>query len=340
MSSASDCEGEAVGSFVRDEVQVQRSSDDDALAPQQIGRFKRKRSKHDHPWQLNHEWTEGEHANKHGRRQCTLCRVWYSGKTNASGWKAHFRSKHGISGSGTASSGQGKVLVRSTLGEIVFPDGVQRKFENAIVDDVVGGGISLRAAGGQRFEQLVVLLTNGYEPPPTRTNWRRIVELFHISEPLQSSFLRQLDVAISLMLDGWFNRNLKGFYVVTVHWVDVSSMAIKSLLLTIIDVACGTGVGRRVGTALFEHLKGMGRDVLTRLLNVVNNNGGDVTAAVKQLFQLVNGAVGYEQMLPSNHVRCSDHSVQLGGTKVLTLVQKTNEQLRQVLVSIRRSKVM
>jgi hypothetical protein len=100
-------------------------------------------------------------------------------------------------------------------------------------------------------------------------------------------------------------------------------MAMKSLLLTIIDVACGTGVGRRVGTALFGHLKGMGREVLTRLLNVVSDNGEDATAAVKQLFQLVNGAVDYEQMLPSNHVRCSDHSVQLGVVKVLTLIQQT-----------------
>jgi hypothetical protein len=54
---------------------------------------------------------------------------------------------------------------------------------------------------------------------------------------------------------------------VTVHWVDVSSMAMKSLLLTIIDIVCGTGVGRRDWTALFGHLKGMGRDVLTSLLN-------------------------------------------------------------------------
>jgi hypothetical protein len=49
MSSASDCEGEAVGSSVRDEVQVQRSSDDDASALLQVGRFKRKWSKLDHP---------------------------------------------------------------------------------------------------------------------------------------------------------------------------------------------------------------------------------------------------------------------------------------------------
>jgi hypothetical protein len=45
-------------------------------------------------------------------------------------------------------------------------------------------------------------------------------------------------------------------------------------------------------------------------------------------------------MLPSNDVRCSDHSVQIGVVKVLALIQHTNEQLRKAMVSIRRSKVM
>jgi hypothetical protein len=45
-------------------------------------------------------------------------------------------------------------------------------------------------------------------------------------------------------------------------------------------------------------------------------------------------------MPPSNDVRCSDHSVQIGVVKVLALIQHTNEQLRKALVSIRRSKVM
>jgi hypothetical protein len=199
MSSTSDCEGKAVGSPVRDKVHVQRSSDDDPSAPQQIGRFKRKWFKHD---------PEGDRANQRGKSQYTLCRVWYSVKTNASGWKAHVRGKHDMNGNGTASSRQCTVLVQSTLDKVVFPDGVLRDFENAIVDYVVGGSISLRAAGGQRFKQLVVLLKNGSEPPSIRTILRCIVELFHIAEPLLSSFLRQLEVAISLTLDGWFNRNL------------------------------------------------------------------------------------------------------------------------------------
>jgi hypothetical protein len=80
--------------------------------------------------------------------------------------------------------------------------------------------------------------------------------------------------------------------------------------------------------------------MLARLLNVVCDNGGDTMAAVKQLFQLVTGAVGYEKMLQSNYTRFSDKSVQLGVVNVQTLIQHTNEQLRQAPVGIRRSKVM
>jgi hypothetical protein len=85
------------------------------------------------------------------------------------------------------------------------------------VDYVVEGGVTLHAAGDVRFKKFVVSLTNGYEPPSIRTILRRIVELYCILEPLLVTFLCSLDVAISLKLDGWSNRNLKGFYVVTTH---------------------------------------------------------------------------------------------------------------------------
>jgi hypothetical protein len=62
------------------------------------------------------------------------------------------RCENGIIGSGEASSGQGTILVQSTLGKVLFPDGFLPKFENSIVDYVVGGGIFLRTAGGQCFK--------------------------------------------------------------------------------------------------------------------------------------------------------------------------------------------
>lgn len=213
-------------------------------------------------------------------------------------------------------------------------------FENAVVDYVVQGGVTLRAAGSERFKQFVVALMHCYEPPSTRTILRRIVELHRVLELALAAFLCNLTVTISLTLDGWSNQNLKGFHVVTAHWVDVVTMKIKTILLTILDVKCGAGVGVRVGTDLFEYLKRMGRDVVTRILNVTSDNGSDATNAVVRLFKLMNIFVGYEQLRKCNHVRCANHSVQLAVLQALKLIRQPTEQLRDGLVKMRRSKVI
>ncbi|CAK9235625.1 unnamed protein product [Sphagnum troendelagicum] len=58
----------------------------------------------------------------------------------------------------------------------VFPEPVLRKYENAIMDYVVEGGVTLRVASGVRFKKFVVSLTNGYESASTRTILRQVVE--------------------------------------------------------------------------------------------------------------------------------------------------------------------
>ncbi|CAK9202202.1 unnamed protein product [Sphagnum troendelagicum] len=143
------------------------------------------------------------------------------------------------------------------------------------------------------------------------------MELYLITGPLLAAFFSSLNVAISLTLDGWSTYNLKGFYVVIVHWIDIVMAKSKSLLLTIIDVASGRGIDVHVAKALFEHLKGMGLIVLPKLLNVMSDNGSDVTAIVKHMFELINVVVRYKLMRPCNRVRCADHSVQLVILKVL-----------------------
>ncbi|BBN17194.1 hypothetical protein Mp_7g12680 [Marchantia polymorpha subsp. ruderalis] len=204
------------------------------------------------------------------------------------------------------------------------------EFKNIVVDCVVQGGVTLRAAGSERFKKFVVALTHGYEPLSTRTILRRIFELHRVFKPALAAFLCNQTVAISLNLDGLSNQNLKGFYVVTAHWVNVVTMKTKIILLTILDVKCGAGVGVRVGTDLFEYLK--------RMAEI--NNGTNVTNAVVRLFKLVNIFVGYEQVRKCNHVRCADHFVQLAVLQALKLIRQSTEQLRDGLVKMRRSKVI
>jgi hypothetical protein len=252
------------------------------------------------------------------------------------------KSAHDIIGSDTASSApSGNVMFPSPLSsKPVFLKPILRHYENAVMDYVVESGITLRASGGIRFKKFVVSLTNIYELLSTRTILRQIVELYRILEPLLAAFLCNLDIAISMMLDGWLNRNLKGFYIVIAYWVDVASLTNKSILLTILDVKCGTSVNKRVKAALFKYLKRLGRDVVTHLLNVVNDNGSDTTVVVTRLFQLVNTFIGYEQMCKVNYIWCADHSVQLDVLKVLTFIKEPTEQLHDALIRIRHSKVM
>jgi hypothetical protein len=239
------------------------------------------------PWAHIHGWTEGNPLAQKGKRQCNHYKKWFSNKTNYSGWKAHFSSRHGLSQSGSDKALfalSSDILVQMTLKPMSFLDHVARKYDNVVVDFVIGGDISLRAVGGMQFKELLQFLTNGYSSLSTCTILRRIMEPYLIVGPLLVAFFSSLNVVISLTLDGWSSRNLKGFYVVTTHWIDTVMTKLKSLLLTIIDVANGHGVGVRVAKALFEHLKGMGLNLLPKLLNVVNDNGSDATVVVRHMF--------------------------------------------------------
>ena len=219
---------------------------------------------------------------------------------------------------------------------------VVHKYENTVVDYIIGGDISLRAAGGQQFYKLVEPLTNScYKPLSTRTILRRTVELFNIAQPSLEKFLCSLDTCISLTMDGWSNRNLKGCYVVTAHLINTTSGTMKSLLLTMLDVSSGSGIGNRVGSALFAYLTDkVGIAVLSHLLHVVTDNGSDACAAVTRLFQLGNSHLGSNVLLPSNHICCADHSEQRGVISILSQVKGIYEELWGSLVSIRRSKLL
>jgi hypothetical protein len=204
MSSNGD---HVVSVVITEDVVVVVASDDSDGAMQaavhSVAKSKRKRQKHQFLWEYVKDWQDGNSAKHCRKHQCTMCRKCYSGSTNASGWKAHMKTTHGITSSDTASSApSGNVMFQSTISsKPVFSEPVLRKYKNAVVDYVVEGGVTLRAAGGVCFKKFVVSLMNGYELPSTQTIVRRIIELYRILEPLLAAFLCNLDVAISLMLD-------------------------------------------------------------------------------------------------------------------------------------------
>jgi hypothetical protein len=299
--------------------------DDVGASGGQHGRSPRKRQSAGFPWSHTHDWTSGDPPQQRGGRQCMVCQNWFSSRTNSQGWKIHLSKKHHI----TAMSLQEQLSQKRSAGRqatmlsMPLPQHVVHKCENAVVNYIIGGDISLHAASEQQFYKLVNTLTNGCnKPPSTRTILRRTVELFKVAQPLLEKFLCSLDTCFSLTMHGWPNCNLKGFYVVTAHWIDTTSGTMKSLLLTILDVSSGTGVGNQVGSALFAYLTDkVGIAFLSRLLHAVADNVSDACAAVTCLFQLVNSHLVSKVLLPSNHIRCANHSVQRGVISILSQVK-------------------
>lgn len=110
--------------------------------------------------------------------------------------------------------------------------------------------------------------------------------------------------------------------MVTAHWIDTVSCASRPALLTLIDVD---------EDWVFRRLK---------LMFVTNGNGSDAVSAVKQLLKRLNEVVdkipGAAAFQRANHIRCAEHSVQIGVNRALVFIKSINEHLRTGLVHIRR----
>jgi hypothetical protein len=137
-------------------IAVSSEGNDDQPAPSRSATSKRKRQKRSFPWEYTHDWQEGDALSQRGKRQCTQCRVWFSSTTNASGWKRHLDVRHSVKDSDNASTAPFGKLVQTTLSvPPAFAPSQLRVFENAVVDYVIQGGVTLRAAGGDRFKKFV-----------------------------------------------------------------------------------------------------------------------------------------------------------------------------------------
>jgi hypothetical protein len=86
MSSNGDL---VVSMVVPEDVAVVIVSDDNdgnmQAAVHSVAKSKRKRQKHQFPWEYVKDWQDSNSAKHCEKRQCTMCRKWYSRSTNASG---------------------------------------------------------------------------------------------------------------------------------------------------------------------------------------------------------------------------------------------------------------
>jgi hypothetical protein len=83
----------------------------------------------------------------------------------------------------------------------VLPQHVLQKYENAVIDYIIGGDLSLSAAGEPQFCNLVETLTNGcYNPPSIRTILQQCPLLAMIWNNQMQRFLKPSLQAVALVV--------------------------------------------------------------------------------------------------------------------------------------------
>ncbi len=101
----------------------------------QVRSTPRTRQRANFPWSYTHDWTDGDPPRLRSRRQCVVCKKWFSASTNAQGWKAHLKTQHRVLS--PAEAPPATLQLQQTI-KRPLPSHVVRKFENAIVDYVIG----------------------------------------------------------------------------------------------------------------------------------------------------------------------------------------------------------
>ena len=123
------------------------------------------------------------------------------------------------------------------------------------------------------------------------------------------------------------------------HWIDLNDAKLKHMLLFIFDPECGEGVGKRLAREIFDFLFLLNPNSIVKLKGISSDNGADAVTAANRLIFLINQHLGFESVPTSHHIRCLDHSVQLGVKEALDFIRAPFENLREGIVSIRSSKV-
>ena len=323
-----------------DEEQVDEEHIDEELFNCDGGR---KRQRTSYVWQNVRQFDPNRDEDSfEGKSQCRVCLKWYSSRINASGWKRHLL-KHQIidpadvftaTSSGTASA----TMMQSSLRRKPGPKDLVL-LHDAVVEYVIMSMSPHVAVERMPMAVMLDKFRSGYVPLSARTVGRRILELFMIMTPILTCFMQSLPHRFAIAIDGWSNAHLRGFYMTTVHWIDISTGTLRCMLLYIFRPDPGTGVSRRLANMVFEFFKSMGDSVLNKLQAVVTDNGSDAIAASKLILDKLNCHFGLEILNEDWIIRCFDHSIQLGVKEALKFINQINDNLRTILMKIRQGKV-
>ena len=154
-----------------------------------------------------------------------------------------------------------------------------------------------------------------YAVKSAATTRNRILCLYAIFQSLFIKLLATFVSAVSMTVDGWSNRSMKGFHVATIHWINRVTGKRSAAIIDFFRVPGGDGSAKRVGAYLFDMLMLYG--LSQRILCTVSDNANDATASTKELGRLLYLFFRMNILPEAFQMRCYTHALQIGIYSVL-----------------------
>lgn len=154
----------------------------------------------------------------------------YSLTTGTSSLSHHLRGVHKILSSESADPNQAQIVPHGFEFPSFLSDSERASILHHLVKFIVDSKSPFSIVKSFSFKQFCTALNNRYQLPSPQTIVRAISDE-HLK--MQAKFRKNLQAApgkISLTADGWSSRTMRGYFVVTAHWIDVDWTLQHSIL--------------------------------------------------------------------------------------------------------------
>ncbi|KAH9138280.1 hypothetical protein LEN26_005364 [Aphanomyces euteiches] len=264
-----------------------------------------------------------------GRRRCSYCSTVFSNKTST----------------GTI----GKHLTRYKVAEPkkdsklhLFQKSIEgfskplsdKQITSAIATYVVSCRLSHEHVESTGFLHFIAQILPGSVAPSSTTISRRIMQMYIVLKLLLKRHLCSLKVACSLTFDGWSNQSLRGFYAVTLHWMNEDNACLEEIILDFFHVLPGPGNGKRCDEYLSQLVASL--DLIHPLVAIVSDNGSDAVLTATTAITLLK----HDDVATTEHIRCFAHTFQLAIRSITDAIAPSVDRLRSHIASMRASKNM
>lgn len=207
---------------------------------------------------------------------------------------------------------------------------------NALVDWTVDDKQSFCVVENPTFQHFLDLLNPSFNMPSRRTLVRGITDAYNSRRVDFMRLLGSVPGRVALTCDGWSSRVMRGYFNVSIHWID-SSFTMRSAVLEFVYFPP-------------PHNQGTTSDLLKDILidyempkkvkSITTDSGGEMPPAMRKLFEWLFSEYGNDDDLDECHLRCVCHIINRSVKDCEAIIKPEVEKVRCLVKAVRNSVAM